>query len=116
MIEVDMILDEAGLLMSCGISGHADAGPRGGDVVCAAVSILSRTALRTLSRAEGVEVRGSAPERGAFKMEASCAPSGACFLSATTDFLAEGFRSIAEDYPDHCTVRIRTERRKHHGS
>jgi hypothetical protein len=116
MVTVDVVIDEAGLLSSCQVEGHAGAGPRGGDVVCAAISILMRTALRTLSAQEGVLVRGSAPERGVLWMEADCASSGASFLAATTAFLTEGFRSVAEDYPDHCSVHISTERRKEHGS
>jgi hypothetical protein len=116
MITVDVVVDEAGLLGSCRVEGHAGAGPRGGDVVCAAVSILVRTALRTLSGREGVSVRGSAPERGVLWIEADCAGDGASFLAATTAFLTEGLRSVAEDYPDHCSVRISTERRKDHGS
>ncbi|HCM26253.1 MAG: hypothetical protein A2Z99_05310 [Treponema sp. GWB1_62_6] len=116
MIVVDVVLDDAGLLRSCVVQGHAGAGPRGSDVVCAAVSILARTALRTLSVTEGVTVRGGAPERGAFGMEVDCDRSAAVRLSATTDFLMEGFRSVAEDHPDHCTIRIRKERRQDNGS
>jgi uncharacterized protein YsxB (DUF464 family) len=116
MIEVDVIVDEAGLLVSCQVEGHAGAGPRGGDVVCAAISILVRTALRTLSAVEGVSVRGSAPSRGVLWMEADCVPNGAGFLAASTAFLTEGLRSVAEDYPDHCSVHISTERRQEYGS
>jgi uncharacterized protein YsxB (DUF464 family) len=116
MIAVDVVVDEAGSLISCHVEGHAGAGPLGGDVVCAAVSILMRTALKTLSGAEGVSVRGDAPARGVLWMEADCAPEGARFLAASTAFLSEGLRSIAEDYPDHCNVRISTRRRKEHGS
>jgi len=116
MIAVDVVLDEMGLLRSCHVEGHAGAGPRGDDVVCAAVSILVRTALRTLSAAEGVSVRGSAPERGVLWMETDCADEGLGFLAASTAFLTEGLRSVAEDYPNHCSVRISTERRKEYGS
>ena len=116
MIVVAVVLDDAGLLKSCEVAGHAGAGPKGSDVVCAAVSILARTALRTLTAAAGVKVRGGAPGRGAFGMEVDCDPSAAVLLSATTAFLLEGFRSVAEDYPDHCTLRIRTERRQDNGS
>lgn len=116
MIDVDVVVDADGLLKSVRVEGHAGAGPKGGDVVCAAVSILSRTALRTLSAAEGVSVRGEAAEPGSLSFEAACRPSGAAFLGAATAFLREGYASIAADYPDHCSVRIRTERRKDHGS
>ena len=116
MIRVDVALDDAGRLVSCEVEGHAGAGPRGGDVVCAAVSVLTGTALKTLSRAEGVTVHGGAPERGSLWMETDCAAGGETYLSAVTAFLMEGLHSVSSEYPDYCSVRIRTERRKRHGS
>jgi uncharacterized protein YsxB (DUF464 family) len=111
MIIVDVAVDDRGRLKSCRVEGHAGAGPRGGDVVCAAVSILVRTAIRTLSGAEGVTVRGGAPDRGALWLETDCAAGGGSYLDAAGAFLVEGLKSVSDDYPDHCTVRIRTERR-----
>jgi len=111
MIMVDVAVDDRGRLKSCRVEGHAGAGPQGGDIVCAAVSILVRTAIRTLSGAEGVTVRGGAPDRGSLWLETDCAAEGDAFLAAAGTFLLEGLRSVSDDYPDHCTVRIRTERR-----
>jgi uncharacterized protein YsxB (DUF464 family) len=111
MIYVDMALDEAGLLRSCSVMGHADAGPRGGDIVCAAVSVLLRTALRTLSGREGIRIRGDAPERGALWLETDYTGEGRGFLSAAGAFLVEGIKSVSEEYPDYCTLHIHTERR-----
>ncbi|MDR2104055.1 MAG: ribosomal-processing cysteine protease Prp [Treponema sp.] len=111
MIHIDMALDEAGLLMSCRVRGHAGAGPRGGDIVCAAVSVLLRTALRTLSGREGILVRGGAPERGALWLETGYTRKGRDFLSAAGAFLMEGLKSVSEEYPDYCTLHIYTERR-----
>jgi uncharacterized protein YsxB (DUF464 family) len=116
MIIADIDLDEAGLLISCSVSGHAGAGPRGGDVVCAAVSVLTRTAHRTLAKAAGVQVRGDAPARGVVRLETECRPEGAAFLGAVTALLVEGLESVAGDFPDHCSVRISTKRRMDHGS
>lgn len=112
MITVDMVLDEAGLLRSCRVEGHAGKGPTGGDVVCAAVSVLVRTALRVLSQTEGITVRGGAPRRGSSWMEADYSGEKAEFLSGVTACLSEGLVSVAHDYPDYCDVRIRTERRE----
>ncbi|QQO11135.1 ribosomal-processing cysteine protease Prp [Breznakiella homolactica] len=111
MITVDAVLDEAGLLKSCRVSGHAGAGPRGGDIVCAAVSVLTRTALQILSNREGITVRAGAPERGAFWIETEYTGEGEVFLSAAGVFLIEGLRSVSREYPDHCTMTIHTERR-----
>jgi uncharacterized protein YsxB (DUF464 family) len=111
MIEIDLALDEGGLLISCAVKGHAGAGPRGGDIVCAAVSVLTRTALRTLSACGGISVRGEAPERGRFFLEAACSGEGRDFLAGAGTFLSEGLRSVAEEYPDYCRMTIHRERR-----
>ncbi|MDR0377996.1 MAG: ribosomal-processing cysteine protease Prp [Spirochaetaceae bacterium] len=112
MIRIDACLDEAGLLLSCQVSGHAHAGPRGGDVVCAAVSILTRTAFRTFSGREGIILRGGAPERGVFLMETDYSGKSRDFFSGAGAFLIEGFSSVAELYPEFCTLNIHRERRK----
>jgi uncharacterized protein YsxB (DUF464 family) len=112
MIRIDAALDEGGILISCGVSGHAGAGPAGNDIVCAAVSVLARTALRTLSGRKGIILRGDAPERGVFWLETDYLGEGREFLAAAGAFLIEGLRSVAEDYPDYCTMTIHRERRK----
>lgn len=111
MINIDASVNGAGLLVSCEVTGHAGAGPRGGDVVCAAVSILTRTAFRVLSSTEGVKLRGGSPERGVFKMEADYSGTGLDFLSGAGTFLIEGFSSVAELYPEFCKLNIHRERR-----
>jgi uncharacterized protein YsxB (DUF464 family) len=105
VIKAEVLLD-GGLLKSCRVSGHAGAGPRGGDIVCAAVSVLARTAVRALSGREGVTVRGEAPERGIFRFEAECTAAGKEFLEAAGVFLTEGLVSVAEEYPEFCQVTI----------
>ncbi|MDR2404704.1 MAG: ribosomal-processing cysteine protease Prp [Spirochaetaceae bacterium] len=112
MVRIEVVLDEEGLLVSCGVSGHAGAGPRGSDVVCAAVSVLVRAAVRTLSGREGIRVRGDAPERGAFWLETDYSAAGRERLSAVGAFLLEGLRSVTESYPEYCRMSIHTERRK----
>ena len=109
MISIDAALDTAGLLRSCRVCGHAGAGPRGGDIVCAAVSVLTRTALRVLSRGEGITVRGTAPERGMMRIEIEYTGQGKEFLSAAGAFLLEGLKSVAGEYPDYCTIHITGE-------
>jgi uncharacterized protein YsxB (DUF464 family) len=111
MVTVDVVLDSAGLLKSCQVSGHAGAGPRNGDVVCAAVSVLSRTALRTLSKTEGVTARGKAPKRGELFMEIEYTEACTGQVAGITAFLLEGFVSVSEEFPEHCCVRIQRERR-----
>jgi uncharacterized protein YsxB (DUF464 family) len=109
VISIDAALDEAGLLRSCRVRGHAGAGPKGGDIVCAAVSVLTRTALRVLSQGEGITVRGEAPERGLVRMEIEYTGQGKEFLSAAGAFLLEGLKSVAGEYPDYCRINISSD-------
>ena len=109
MITIGAALDEAGLLRSCRVCGHAGAGPAGGDIVCAAVSVLTRTALMVLSQREGITVRGEAPERGLVELEIEYTGQGREFLSAAGAFLLEGLKSVAGEYPDYCTMHVTEE-------
>ena len=107
MIEVEAVLDENDILRSCGVSGHAGAGPQGADIVCAAVSVLARTAVRVLSDREGIVIRCDAPEPGFLFLEADYTVDGRDFLAAAGIFLIEGFASVAEEYPQYCKLTIR---------
>ncbi|MFA6504569.1 MAG: ribosomal-processing cysteine protease Prp [Treponemataceae bacterium] len=116
MIVAEVSLDEAGIVFSCSIEGHSGAGPRGSDIVCAAVSILARTALTTLSNMEGVVVSANAPHRGVLGFVVEKAPENGAAPAGASAFLVEGLRSVARDYPDFCIVRVRTERRQDNGN
>ncbi|MDR0709082.1 MAG: ribosomal-processing cysteine protease Prp [Spirochaetaceae bacterium] len=107
MIGIDAAFDEAGLLRSCEVRGHAGAGPAGYDIVCAAVSILTRTAFRVLSGREGITLRGGAPDRGVFRMETGYQETGREFLAACGAFLMDGLSSVAGMYPEHVKLTIR---------
>jgi uncharacterized protein YsxB (DUF464 family) len=107
LIEIEAVLDENGILRSCKASGHAGAGKTGSDSVCAAVSVLMRTAVRALSKRKGVTVRYEAPEPGLFFLEADYTAEGRDFLSTAGIFLLEGLASVAEEYPNNCRLTIR---------
>ena len=107
MIEIEAVLDGDGALRSCRASGHAGAGPTGTDIVCAAVSVLMRTAVRALSGREGITIRCEAPEPGFLFLEADYTAEGREFLSAAGVFLTEGLASVAEEYPQYCKLTIR---------
>jgi len=112
VITIAVVLDESGLLKSCDIRGHAGAGKRGHDIVCAAVSVLARTALSTLSGRDGVIVRGGAPQRGVLTLETEAQDGpGRDFLAAVGTFLVEGLNSVAGEYPKNCIMTVTKERR-----
>jgi uncharacterized protein YsxB (DUF464 family) len=106
VIRIRLSRDTAGIIRSCRVEGHAEAGPKGMDIVCAAVSVLLRTALKTLSNRQGIRLRGSAPERGLLWMETDYTAQGRDFLDAAGAFLTEGLCSVAEEFPDYCSITI----------
>ena len=114
MIQVDMILDKAGLLSSCRVTGHAGAGKKGSDIVCAAVSVLTRTFIRILAERQDVKIRGCIPEQGNFWVEADYTPEGKSFLAGAGAFLIEGLNSVSAEFPDYCKVTI--EERNSYGT
>jgi uncharacterized protein YsxB (DUF464 family) len=111
LIEIEAVLDFDGTLRACKASGHAGAGKAGSDIVCAAVSVLMRTALAALSGKEGITIRGGAPEPGLLWLEADYTAEGKDFLFAGGVFLTEGLKSVALEYPENCRFNIRTLRR-----
>jgi uncharacterized protein len=107
VIEIEAVLDEDGVLMTCTAEGHSKAGKAGTDIVCAAVSVLMRTALSVLFNRVGITVRGGAPKPGQMWLEVEYNEDGKVFLSAVGDFLLEGLRSVSEEFPKNCKLDIR---------
>ena len=99
-------MDKAGLLQSCHIQGHAGAGKKGSDIVCAAVSVLARTFVRVLSERKGITLRGDIPGEGDYLVETGYTAEGMEFLSAAGAFLVEGLLSVSAEFPDNCKVTI----------
>jgi len=107
LIEIEAVLDNDGVLRACKASGHAGAGKAGTDIVCAAVSVLIRTAFSVLSDRKGLTVRGGAPEKGQFWLEADYEAEGKDFLFAVGEFLVNGLSSVAGEYPENCRLAIK---------
>jgi uncharacterized protein YsxB (DUF464 family) len=106
MIKANLVLEKGGGLRSCKVLGHAGAGRRGQDVVCAAVSVLVRTVARVLSGREGITVRSGTPEKGELWLEVESTVESGEFLAAAGAFLSEGLLSVSGEYPEFCQVTI----------
>ena len=106
MVVVDVVLDKNGILKSCKASGHANAGTKGNDMVCLAVSTFLRTAVKVLSDREGIHLKASAPNRGDYRLETDYSAQGKDFLRAAGIFLTEGLVSVSVEYPAHCKINI----------
>ena len=109
MTKIETILDKNDIIKSCRVKGHAGAGKTGTDIVCAAVSVLVRTAVSVLSNREGISIRYEVPEPGFFFFEADYTVEGKEFLFAVGEFLINGLRSVADEFPKYCKF-IQTRR------
>ena len=96
-----------GLISSLDVRGHARTADHSDTAVCAAVSVLARTAAQTLRDLADVRVDGNAPEPGDlyFSVEyGSDAPvehaRGVC------DTVLHGLRSVAAETPQLCGLEI----------
>ncbi|MDR1230909.1 MAG: ribosomal-processing cysteine protease Prp [Spirochaetaceae bacterium] len=92
-------LDRSSLLRSLSVTGHAEHGGVGHDIVCSAVSVLARTAGAVLSGRPYIEASVSAPVRGMLYLNIEHEREGEVYLSVVQDFLLEGLRSVAAEYP-----------------
>jgi uncharacterized protein YsxB (DUF464 family) len=97
-------LDHSSLLRSLAVTGHAGFAPEGHDIVCAAVSVLARTAGTVLSGKPYITVTISAPARGELYLDIEYKREGESYLCAVQDFLLEGLRSVAAEYPASLSV------------
>ena len=94
-----------GELHSCIIRGHAGFAPKGKDIVCAAVSILARTALDVLHEHGGLELKTDSAERGELSFTVEKKQDGCSdILSYTADFLQKGFDSLQKEYPAYLSA------------
>ena len=100
MIRATANLDAGGCLLRFRASGHAEAGNQGYALVCAAFSILARTAYRAFEALPGVEVRGSSPEPGSLSFELLKPGTNTERAVGIGDFLITGLGDLARDYPD----------------
>jgi uncharacterized protein YsxB (DUF464 family) len=107
VIKIEAVLDNDGTLRVCKASGHARYGKTGTDIVCAAVSVLMRTAYSTLSGRKGITVRYNAPENGVFWLETDYDAEGKDFLFAAGEFLVNGLSSVAQEYPKNCSITFK---------
>ncbi|MDR1147542.1 MAG: ribosomal-processing cysteine protease Prp [Spirochaetaceae bacterium] len=106
MIQLEATIDDDDILTGYHANGHAGAGERGADIVCAAISVLSRSLARALRGKEGINISMDTLERGTFSAAISYSDNAKQFLRGAGSFLLEGLRSVAEEYPEHCNLTI----------
>jgi hypothetical protein len=104
VIRVNLVLDGSGALVSASAQGHALHGSAGTDIVCAAVSVLMRTAPAVLEES-GVPLRVETAGRGTLSMTVvACRQADYPLLRYTAHFLQRGIGALAREYPDSVGV------------
>jgi uncharacterized protein YsxB (DUF464 family) len=103
-ITATVSFDRASFVRALAVTGHAGAGPRGHDIVCAAVSVLVRTAAAVLSDREYVTADVVAPARGEVYLTIAYKREGEPYLGAVQDFLLTGLESLRDEYPACLTL------------
>ncbi|MDA8345702.1 MAG: ribosomal-processing cysteine protease Prp [Thermaerobacter sp.] len=86
------------------VRGHADAGPYGHDLVCAAVSAVVQTALLGLREIDPTAARGEILE-GDVRWQGSAGPAGQAILAACV----VGLRDIARSHSGSLSLSEKEE-------
>jgi uncharacterized protein YsxB (DUF464 family) len=75
--------------------------------VCAAVTVLFRTAARVLELQPDIRIRGSAPENGRMELRIEELPATRRqWLIGLSDFLVRGSRDLQEEFPKAMVLRV----------
>jgi uncharacterized protein YsxB (DUF464 family) len=107
VISLRVRLHPGGLLAGFTASGHAGAGPKGEDIVCAAVTILLRTAAKVLAGEPGLTVEGQSPEPGVMRLALEPPPEAKRdWVRGVTATLLRGLTDLAEEFPGRLELRI----------
>ena len=99
--------DRAGLRLE--IEGHAEAGPKGADLVCAAVSMLSLCIERRMREREEKRMPVICREPG--RIMIACRPESGeeARCRESFDTVAAGFALLAENRPENVVFRLTGE-------
>ena len=93
--------DELGFRLR--IEGHAGAGAKGEDIVCAGLSALAFTLVKAAEHTEDFRAAVTVDEQQGL-VEVKCRPRGAWGVTkcgVVMDTIAGGFELMADKYPEH---------------
>ncbi len=112
MISARVYLDETGGIARFEASGHSGQGPAGRDIVCAAFTVLARTAFETLSGFPGADLELEAPEPGILNFRVRRPGAGSERAAGIADFLLAGLSGLEREYPGELGLTIERNWRK----
>lgn len=111
MIQVQLGLKQ-GVLHKCSVSGHAGFAKRGKDIVCAAVTVLFRTTIESLTKSGLFNIQTESFGRGSlsFCVQTKDASIEALtILKYTAEFLQIGLKRLCMEYPKCVSLDILAE-------
>ncbi len=90
-----------GTFKSFAAHGHAGFAAKGKDIVCAAETLLLRTAIQVLESTEGIEVFVDKSRRGHLSVKVEVKDKDCCLekLRCVADFVGQGIKSLSQEYP-----------------
>jgi hypothetical protein len=110
VIRLSLRLRADGCLAGFAASGHAGAGPKGRDPVCAAVTVLLRTAARLLAERPELQAGGGSPAEGVMRLELQPPPAGSReWVLGVTDTLLTGLRDLDREFPGRLKLDVGEE-------
>lgn len=120
MIFVTFDMDEGKRSASLKVKGHAGAGPKGFDTICAAASVLSTTLAQEL---KNMHVRGLLSYQPRIKLKGGeaivscrCKASGYEEILRVFLVIQTGFQLLAHNYPDFVMIeRLLGDKEVPHG-
>ncbi len=111
MTRIRLVCGKDGAFKSCEALGHAGYAAKGNDIVCAAETLLLRTAMQLLESEPHLCATADVSARGTLAFSVT-GPYPECLkerLVCTADFLRLGLRSLAQEFPEHVLLREITE-------
>lgn len=102
MTDVTLFYGNDGLFSGLTASGHAGFAVKGNDIVCAAVTVLLRTAMQLLSESECVKLTADTAKRGELQfsiIREGTTPETESRIACIRDFLKSGLESLVREYP-----------------
>ena len=107
MITANAVVDAGRCLVELDVNGHAEFNKTGEDIICSAVSILTRTTGRMVLSQLHEYCESSSDEKGTFRVKIRKIPDGKRdWMKGVTEFLLNGLSDLNEDYPAYIKLEI----------
>lgn len=109
MIDVKIERNETGNIINFTVSGHADAGPHGYDLVCAAVSAVTFGTYNAIEALTGVALPLKLGKTGGFfhlQVEETKQPATNEKIQWLLEGMVVSLETIARDYGKHIRIKV----------